>query len=112
MCLHGYLMYFYCCFVSFCSHFVYLHGYFVSLWSSVYLCGCANGVAEMTFIDDTMNICRYTKILADKMTPSLQKFGRRGVFQHNNDPKHTAKITQEFLKKKKIGNFDLSRYVA
>ena len=49
-------------------------------------------VGEMTFIDGTMNACGYIKLLADKMTPSLKKPGRRGIFQHN-DPKHTAKIT-------------------
>ena len=71
---------------------------------SVMIWGCmsAKGVGEMTFIDGTMNACGYTKILADKMTPSLQKLGRRGIFQHDNNPKHTAKIMQEFLKKKKV----------
>ncbi|MCI4393262.1 hypothetical protein PGIGA_G00155500, partial [Pangasianodon gigas] len=49
-----------------------------------------------------MNACGYTKILADKMTPGLQKLGRRGIFQHDNDPNHTAKIMQEFRKKKKL----------
>lgn len=46
-----------------------------------------------------VDACRYTKILADKTTPRLQKFGRRGMFQLDN-PKHTAKIMQELLKKK------------
>ena len=62
----------------------------------------AKGVGEMTSIDGTMNACGYTKILADKMTPNLQKLGRRGIFQHDNDPKHTAKITQQFLQRKKV----------
>ena len=47
---------------------------------------------EITFIDGIMNACGYTKILADKMTPSLQKLGSRGIFQHGNDLKHTARI--------------------
>ncbi len=29
--------------------------------------------------------------------------GRGCVFQHDNDPKHTAKATKEWLKKKHIG---------
>ena len=61
----------------------------------------AKGVGDMTFIDGAMNACGCTKVLADKMT-SLQKLGIRGIFQHDNDPKHTAKITQEFLMKKKV----------
>ena len=64
-------------------------------------CMSAKGVGEMTFIDGTMNASGSTKILADKMTPSLQKLGRRGIFQHDNDPKHNARIVQEFLKKEK-----------
>lgn len=57
----------------------------------------ANGVGEMTFIGGTMNASGYTKILTDKMTPRLQKLGGGGIFQHDNEPKHLAKITQEFL---------------
>ena len=75
-------------------------------------CMSAKGVGEMTFIDGTMNACGYTKILADKMTPSLQKLGRRGIFQHDNNPKHTAKIMQEFLKKKKVKTTTWKKYVA
>ncbi len=30
------------------------------------------------------------------------KMGRGGVFQHDNDPKYTAKATKEWLKKKHI----------
>ena len=45
------------------------------------------------------NACGYTKILADKMTPSLQKLGSRGIFQHD------AKIMQK-------KNYDLAKYVA
>ena len=60
----------------------------------------AKGVAEMTFIDGTMTACGSTKIQADKMTPSLQKLGRRGIFQRDDNPKHTSKITEEFLQKK------------
>ena len=38
------------------------------------------------------------------MTTSVRalKMGRGWVFQHDNDPKHTAKATKEWLKKKHI----------
>ena len=32
------------------------------------------------------------------MIPSHQKLGHRAVFQHNNDPKHTSKMTTALLK--------------
>ena len=57
----------------------------------------------------TMNACGYTKILTDKMTPSLQKLGRRGIFQHDNEPKHTARIMRECAKKSE--NYDLAKFV-
>uniref|UniRef100_A0A3B5A6C7 Tc1-like transposase DDE domain-containing protein n=1 Tax=Stegastes partitus TaxID=144197 RepID=A0A3B5A6C7_9TELE len=69
----------------------------------------AKGVGEMTFIDGTTNTCGYIKIPADKMTPSPQKLGRRVILQHSNDPKHPAKITQEFLKKRKVKTMTLPR---
>ena len=49
---------------------------------SVMIWGCmsAKGVGEMTFIDGAI----------------------RGIFQYDNDPKHTAKIKQEFLKRRKV----------
>lgn len=37
------------------------------------------------------------------MTPIFQKPGRREIFQRDCEPKHTVKITQELLKKKKKG---------
>ena len=67
----------------------------------------AKGVGEMTSIDGTMNACGYTKILADKMTPSLQELGRRGLFQQGNGPKHTAKSCKGVACKKKSVNYGL-----
>ena len=51
-----------------------------------------------------MNGAMYREILCDNLLPSVRalKMGRRWVFQHDNDPKHTAKATKEWLKKKHI----------
>lgn len=43
----------------------------------------------------------YTSINAEKIASSLQKLSQGEIFQHVNDPMHTAKIMQEFSKKKK-----------
>lgn len=46
----------------------------------------------------------YCEILGNNLLPSVRalKMGRGWVFQHDNDPKHTARITKEWLCKKKI----------
>ena len=51
-----------------------------------------------------MDGAMYLEILADNLLLSArtQKMGRGSVFQHNNDPEHTAKATKECLKKKHI----------
>uniref|UniRef100_A0A3B4ZD19 Uncharacterized protein n=1 Tax=Stegastes partitus TaxID=144197 RepID=A0A3B4ZD19_9TELE len=50
------------------------------------------------FLNGTVNI---QKNPGCKITPSLQKLGRRELFQYGNDTKPTATTTQEFLKRKK-----------
>ncbi len=44
----------------------------------------------------------YREILANNLLPSVRalKMGRGWVFQHDNDPKHTARATKELLRKK------------
>ena len=42
----------------------------------------------------------YREILANNLLPSVRalKMGRGWVFQHDNDPKHTARATKEWLR--------------
>ena len=51
-----------------------------------------------------MNGAIYQVILGDNLLPSVRalKMGRGWVFQHDNDPKHMANATKEWLKKKHI----------
>ena len=46
-----------------------------------------------------MNSNMYCEILQQSMIPSFQKLGRRAVFQHDNDSKHTSKMTIPLLKR-------------
>ncbi len=71
---------------------------------SVLMWGCmsAAGVGELHFIDGIMNSQMYCSILKEKMLPSLHALGRRALFQHDNDPKHTSKATVGFLKKNRV----------
>ncbi len=41
-------------------------------------------------------------VLKQSMIPSLRRLGRRAVFQHNDDPKHTSKMTTALLKKPRV----------
>ncbi len=71
---------------------------------SVMVWGCmsASGTGELHFIDGIMDSVVYCDILKNNMVPSLRKLGRNAVFQQDNDPKHTSKMTTAFLKKLKI----------
>ena len=59
----------------------------------------AAGVGELYFIKGNMNSKMYSEILQQSMIPSLQKLGSRAVFQHDNDSKHTSKMTIALLKR-------------
>ena len=59
------------------------------------------GTGRLHCIEGRMNGAMYWEILGDNLLPSVRalKMGHGWVFQHDNDPKHTAKATTEWLKK-------------
>ncbi len=69
----------------------------------------SSGSGLLVFIDDVTedrsrwkNSEVYRDILAAQIQPNAAKLiGRRFIVQMDDDPKHTAKATQEFLKAKK-----------
>ncbi len=68
---------------------------------NIILWGCfsAKGTGKLNCIKWTMD----QAIRARALKPSRAlKMGRGWVFQHDNDPKHTAKATKQWLKKKHI----------
>ncbi|KAI4885326.1 hypothetical protein NFI96_033786, partial [Prochilodus magdalenae] len=73
---------------------------------SIMLWGCfpAHGTGRPNCIKERMTGAMYCKILGDSLLPSVRalKMGHGWVFQHDNDPKHTARITKEWLHKKHI----------
>jgi len=72
-------------------------------------CMASNGTGSLVFIDDVtkdrssrMNSEVYRDILSAQIQPNAAKLiARRFTVQMDNDPKHTAKATQEFFKAKK-----------
>ncbi len=65
-------------------------------------CMSAVGTGELQFIEGSMNANMYCDILKQSMIPSFRRLGRRAVFQHDNDPKHTSKMTTTLLNKQYI----------
>ena len=70
----------------------------------VWGCMSAAGIGELYFIEG--NIDMYCEILQQSMIPCLQKLGRRTVFQHDNDLKHTSKTTTALLKRLRVKVMD------
>uniref|UniRef100_A0A4W5R7G9 Tc1-like transposase DDE domain-containing protein n=1 Tax=Hucho hucho TaxID=62062 RepID=A0A4W5R7G9_9TELE len=72
----------------------------IMLWG----CFSAKGTGQLHRIKGTMDGAMYRQILGENLLPSARalKMSRGWVFQHDNDPKHTAKATKEWLKKKHI----------
>ena len=61
-------------------------------------------VAASCYWEGEMDGAKYRKILDENLLPSARKMklGRKFTFQHDNELKHTAKATMEWLRIKKI----------
>ncbi len=60
----------------------------------------AAGTGRLVRVEGQMNGAKYSDILNENLfhsTPYL-RLGQRFTFQHDNDPKNTAKATQEWLR--------------
>ncbi|KAK3524472.1 hypothetical protein QTP70_029295, partial [Hemibagrus guttatus] len=70
----------------------------IMLWG----CFSAKGPGRLIRVKERMNGAMYREILSKKFLPSARalKMKRGWVFQHDNDPKHTARATKEWLRKK------------
>ena len=75
---------------------------------NIMIWGCMSvaGVGVLHFIEGIMNSSMYCEILQQGMIPSLQKLGRRAVFQDDNDPKHTSKTITALLKRLRVKVMD------
>ncbi|EUC61983.1 transposable element Tcb2 transposase, partial [Rhizoctonia solani AG-3 Rhs1AP] len=69
---------------------------------SIMVWGCitADGVGRLHRIDGRLTAVRYTQILENELLGTMREhslFPRRTIFQHDNDPKHTAIHTRNWL---------------
>ncbi len=73
---------------------------------SIMLWGCfsAAGTGRLVAIEGKMNAAKYRDILDENLLQSAQdlRLGRGFTFQQDNDPKHTAKITKEWLQNNSV----------
>uniref|UniRef100_A0A3B4DBA8 Transposase Tc1-like domain-containing protein n=1 Tax=Pygocentrus nattereri TaxID=42514 RepID=A0A3B4DBA8_PYGNA len=65
-------------------------------------CSSSKGIAELVRVYEIMNGAMYCEILGANLLPSARALKMKcgWVFQHDNDPKHTARATKEWLRKK------------
>ncbi|KAK3543668.1 hypothetical protein QTP70_026249 [Hemibagrus guttatus] len=70
----------------------------IMLW----VCFSAKGPGQLIRVKERMNGAMYREILSKNLLPSARalKMKHGWVFQHDNDPKHTARATKEWLRKK------------
>ena len=73
---------------------------------SIMLWGCFSsaGTGALVRREGKMDGAKYRNILEENLLPSARKLklGRKFTFQHDNDPKHRAKATLEWLRNKNI----------
>jgi transposase len=68
----------------------------VMVWS----CMSWHGPGYIAKIDETMDSQLYIQILKEDLQLSVEEWGisqQEFIFQHDNDPKHTAKVTKAYL---------------
>uniref|UniRef100_A0A3B4UQ54 Tc1-like transposase DDE domain-containing protein n=1 Tax=Seriola dumerili TaxID=41447 RepID=A0A3B4UQ54_SERDU len=72
----------------------------IMLWG----CFSANAPGSLITVNSTMKKEQYIKMLNNNIRQSAEKlgFGHQWTFQHNNDPKHTAKVVKKWLADKNI----------
>ena len=81
--------------------------------ASIMIWGCfsSKGTGELPVIYGRMNGSIYREILEKNLQKSATPLGhgRNFMLQHDNDPKHTAKLTKEWLENKCISTLNWPR---
>ena len=82
---------------------------------SIMLWGCfwVAGTGILVRIEAKVNGAKYREIPDENLLQSAQdlRLGRRFTFQQDNDPKHTAKPTQKWLRDKSLNVFEWPRQI-
>jgi hypothetical protein len=81
-----------------CTQATVKHDGKVNMWG----CFTAAGVGDLHHVQGILKKEQYRSILIHHLVPSAKRLFPQGswMFQHDNDPKHTAKIVRDYLKNK------------
>ncbi|CAO4387042.1 unnamed protein product [Caenorhabditis nigoni] len=60
------------------------------------------GMGPLHRVKGIMNQHVYKDILQNQMLPHLKSMGRGSIYQHDNDPKHTALLVKDWLKSRRV----------
>ena len=71
----------------------------------VWGCMASAGTGRLFKLEGMMKTDQYLGILQNVMWPSMRDLfgGAGGIFQYDNDPKHTAKATKQWLESQDFG---------
>jgi transposase len=68
-----------------------------------------HGVGNLVKIEETMDSKLYCQILEEDLLENIEYYGLESqdiIFQHDNDPKHTARVTKQWLQNAEIEVLD------
>ena len=74
----------------------------------IWECFSSKGSGELKVIHGRMNASMYREILKKNLQKSATslRYGRNFLLQHNNDPKHTTKLTKEWFENNGISTLN------
>jgi hypothetical protein len=81
---------------DFCLKGTVKHDLKINVWG----CFTASGVGDLHLIEGNMDHKQYKQILMHHMVPSISRLfpdPQNCIFQQDNDPKHTAKVVQNWI---------------
>ena len=77
---------------------------------SIMVWGCMSeaGVGEIRLVTNRLNAAGYIELLEDALHPSVRSLGLEGefIFQQDNAPAHTAKITRQWMSTENVTLLD------
>ena len=69
------------------------------VWAAI----SSRGSSELVFLEGKQNSLKYVETLDQYLFPLCDKFGDDAViFQHDNAPLHTSRLTKTFLQKRNL----------